>query len=106
VWFGPPPDPLLLAPCCLFAGAIIAWMIAALGALAFSANGRDPIRVEDALAVGFIACVLVIVVYIAPSGVAAILAALMAAHAAFIAIMVAVDFVAARAHPAAPNRLR
>jgi hypothetical protein len=83
----------LLAPCCLFGCAIVAWAITALGALLFVADRRkDAAPVEDVLTIGFIACVLVVTLHIAPDGVAMALAAAMALHALLIAALVLVDF--------------
>ena len=99
MWCGaPPPDSAFLAPCCLFACAIVAWAIAALGALLFVADQRNETApVEDVLIIGFIACVLVVVLHIAPDAVAVALAAAMALHALLIATLVLVDFAKAPA---------
>lgn len=92
MWCGAPADSGFLAPCCLFACAIVAWAIAALGALLFVADKRnDTAPVEDVLIIGFIACALVVVLHLAPDGVAAALAAAMALHALLIASLVLVD---------------
>jgi hypothetical protein len=104
VWCGTPPDGALLAPCCLFACAIVAWAIAALGALLFAAQGRETVRTEDALAIGFIACVLVVALHLAPAPVSVLLAVAMAAHAALIAISVAADYLQDGAAPHPPIR--
>jgi hypothetical protein len=104
VWCGAPPDSTLLATCCLFGCAIVAWAVAALGALIFSAQQhRQVVDTESALAIGFIACVLVVVVHLAPDAIAAAMAAVMALHAALIAAIIVIDSMSARA--AAPNRL-
>jgi hypothetical protein len=99
VWCGAPPDAGFLAPCCLFGCAIVAWAVAALGALLFSAQQtREAVEPERALVIGFIACVLIFVLHLAPPVIGAALAAAMAGHAALIAALVAFD--------AAPARLR
>jgi len=105
VWCGAPPDSSFLAPCCLFGYAIVAWAVTALGALIASAQQRGQVvEIESALAIGFIACVQVVVVHLAPDAIAAAMAAVMAGHAALIAAIVVVDSM--RAPAAAPQRLR
>jgi len=91
-----------MAPCCLFAAAIIAWAITALGALLFGGNAREPIETQQALTVGLVASVLIVVVHVAPDSVAMALAGAMAAHAALIAIVVAAEFAGAQRSAAAP----
>jgi hypothetical protein len=100
VWCGQAPDPAALAPCCLFAAAIVAWAIAALGALVFAADEREQVAMEDVLVIGLIACTLIVVLHIAPPAIAALLAIAMAAHALLIAALVAAD--AFRHPPARP----
>ena len=46
---------------------------------------------QDVLAIGFVACTLVVVVHIAPPAIAALLAVAIAAHALLIAGMVVAD---------------
>ncbi len=93
MWCGAPPDSSVIAPCCLFAAAIVAWAIAALGALLFAAERRnDTVATEDALVIGFIACVLVVGLHVAPDEVAMALASALALHALLIAARAIVDF--------------
>ena len=103
MWCGQPPEGAFpIAPCCLFAAAIIAWAITALSALFFHGNAREPVETQRALTVGFVASVLIVVVHIAPDSVAMALAGAMAAHAALIAIVVAANFPGAQRSLAAP----
>jgi hypothetical protein len=100
VWCGQAPDAAALAPCCLFAASIVAWAIAALGALVFSVDEREQVAMEDVLVIGLIACTLIVVLHIAPLAIAALLAIAMAAHALLMAALVAAD--ALRYPPARP----
>ena len=104
MWCGQAPDPAGLAACCIFSCAIVAWAIAALGALAFSAGEHSRASIEDVLIVAFVACTLIFVLHIAPPLVAAVLAGAMAAHALLIAGFVAAD--ALKLRPAAAARRR
>jgi hypothetical protein len=69
----------------------LAWAIAALGALAYSAGERRHAPIEEALVIAFVACTLIFVLHIAPPLIAAVLAGAMAAHALLIAGLVAAD---------------
>lgn len=91
MWCGQAPDPSGLASCCIFSCAILAWAIAALGALAYSAGERRHAPIEEALVIAFVACTLIFVLHIAPPLIAAVLAGAMAAHALLIAGLVAAD---------------
>ena len=104
MWCGPAPDPAGLATCCIFSCAIVAWGIAALGALAFWAGERGQASIEDALVIAFIACTLIFVLHIAPPLIAALVAGTMAAHALLIAGLVVVDALKPRRAAAARQR--
>ena len=91
MWCGQAPDAAALAACCVFTGAIVAWAVAALGALAVRAGDLTQVATQDALAIGFVACTLIVVVHTAPPAIAALLAAVIAAHALLIAGMLAAD---------------
>jgi hypothetical protein len=105
VWCGQPPEGVsLIAPCCLFAAAIIACIITALGALVSRANVHEPIEARRALIIGFIAGALIAGVHIYRDSAALALLALaaaLAAHAALIAILAAADFAGAQRAPVA-----
>ena len=88
MWCGQTPDAAALAACCIFTGAIVAWAIAALAALASRAGHHAATHV---LVIGFVACTLIVVVHIAPPAIAALLTATVAAHALLIAGMLAAD---------------
>lgn len=91
MWCGQAPDASALAACCIFAGAVVAWAIAALGALVFRAGDRTQVAMQDVLAIAFVACTLVVAVHIAPPAIAALLATAIAIHALLIAAMLAAD---------------
>lgn len=91
MWCGQAPDASALAACCIFAGAVVAWAIAALGALVFRAGDRTQVAMQDVLTIAFIAFALAVAVHTAPPAVAALLAIAIAAHALLIAAMLAAD---------------
>lgn len=87
MWCGQAPDAVALASCCIFTGAIVAWFVAALGALAHSAGNRNRAATPDVLAIGFIAGMLIVAVHVAPPEIAALLTLVVAAHALLMAGM-------------------
>ena len=91
MWCGQAPDAAALAACCIFTGVVVAWAIAALGALVLRVGDPTPAAMQDMLAIAFVACTLVVVVHIAPPAVAALLALTIAAHALLIAGILAAD---------------
>lgn len=91
MWCGQAPDAAALAACCVFTGAVIAWAIAALGALVLRTGDRTAVAMQDVLVIAFVACTLIAVVHIAPPTAAALLATVIAAHALLIAAMLAAD---------------
>jgi hypothetical protein len=105
VWFDAHFD-ASFAPSCLFGCAIVAWAITALGALLFTAQRHgDAVDAQDVLAIGFVACVLIVVLHLTPDIVGLTLAAVMALHAVLIATIVALDYLHAPApQPPAPVR--
>lgn len=98
MWCGaPPPDGALMAPCCLLAAIVLAWTVVALGAFA---HGAAPNKQNESDAVVIVA-IAGTLLHLAPTladATSLLLSFLMAAHAAVIVVVLAIDARAAREH--------